>query len=58
MEYCDLFKPKIMLNFEQYNLPKPQILRMDCVNTNFRKTEIFSAIICDPPYGLRAMTRI
>jgi tRNA G10 N-methylase Trm11 len=30
---------------------------MDCVNSNFRNVSIFDAIICDPPYGVRAMTR-
>lgn len=50
-------KPKIMLNFEQYDLPKPTVIRMDCVNTNLRQVEVFDAIICDPPYGFRAMTR-
>lgn len=50
-------KPKIMLNFEQYELPKPTVIRMDCMNTNFRDVEVFDAIICDPPYGIRAMTR-
>ncbi|KAL4471452.1 hypothetical protein ABPG74_008345 [Tetrahymena malaccensis] len=56
-EYCQEMKPKIMLNFEQYELNKPNIIRMDCINTNLREVEIFDAIICDPPYGFRAMTR-
>lgn len=30
---------------------------MDCINTNLREVEAFDAIICDPPYGFRAMTR-
>lgn len=49
--------PKIMLNFEQYKLEKPNIIRMDCINTNLRHSEAFDAIVCDPPYGLRAMTK-
>lgn len=30
---------------------------MDCLKGNFRKEGMFDAIICDPPYGLRAMSR-
>lgn len=30
---------------------------MDCINSNLREAEAFEAIICDPPYGFRAMTR-
>lgn len=56
-EYCKAMTPKIMLNFEQYELPKPTVIRMDCVNTSFRAVEIFDAIICDPPYGFRAILR-
>jgi len=33
------------------------IIRMDCINTNLRAAEVFDAIICDPPYGFRAMTK-
>lgn len=55
--FCTEMEPKIMLNFEQYALDKPTIIHMDCMNTNFKDNEIFDAIICDPPYGIRAMTR-
>lgn len=30
---------------------------MDCINTSLRHVEAFDAIICDPPYGFRAMTK-
>lgn len=46
-----------MLNFKQYDLKQPEIFRMDCLKGRFRAKEMFDAIICDPPYGLRAMSR-
>lgn len=49
--------PKIYLNFDQYNLPLPNIIRMDCTKSAFAPHLKFDAIITDPPYGLRAMSR-
>ncbi|XP_009416944.2 uncharacterized protein LOC135622772 [Musa acuminata AAA Group] len=44
-------------NFEQYNLPMPiSLLRADNNMPPWRSglKEVFDAIICDPPYGVRA----
>ncbi|KRW99340.1 hypothetical protein PPERSA_02452 [Pseudocohnilembus persalinus] len=57
LEKLKEFKPKIMINFEQYNLQKPEILRMDCFSTGFKSHGKFDAIITDPPYGIRATSR-
>ncbi len=35
----------------------PNIFRMDSTKLAFKEEEIFDAIITDPPYGLRAMSR-
>lgn len=51
------YTPKINLNFQQYNLPYPNIIRMDCTKCTFAPHTQFDAIISDPPYGLRAMSR-
>lgn len=47
----------IFSNFEQYKFAKPEILRMDCTNDLLKYQTVFDAIICDPPYGLRASAR-
>lgn len=44
----------IFSNFVQYGLDKPEILRMDCTNDMFKSGGFFDAIVCDPPYGIRA----
>ena len=44
-------KKDIWLNFEQYGLRIPDIMRIDCSNIPFREIEIFDAIVSDPPYG-------
>lgn len=44
-------------NFEQYGFDKPEILRMDCTNGLLKDQHLFDAIVCDPPYGLRASAR-
>lgn len=44
-------------NFKQYNLPSPiGLIRADNNSTPWRSNlkEVFDAIICDPPYGVRA----
>jgi len=57
--HVNAFKPKILLNFEQYGLPPPEVLRMDSTRGRFRESAgLFDCIICDPPYGLRAMSRV
>jgi tRNA (guanine10-N2)-methyltransferase len=53
----EAFTPKIDLNFEQYGLLKPNIMRMDCTKCFFAPHALFDAIITDPPYGIRAMSR-
>lgn len=53
----ELFTPKITLNFEQYGLPLPNIIRIDSTKLTLRACDIFDAIVTDPPYGLRAMSR-
>ena len=35
----------------------PNIIRIDSTSLNFRQGEIFDAVITDPPYGIRAMSR-
>jgi tRNA G10 N-methylase Trm11 len=47
----------IFTNFKDYNLPLPQILRVDINHPSFRQGSIFDAIVCDPPYGQRAFSR-
>ena len=49
-------------NFAQYNLPPPELWRMDVSprgNSCFRCPDqgVFDALICDPPYGIRAGAR-
>eukprot|EP00941_MAST-03F_sp_MAST-3F-sp1_P001432 g1432.t1 len=50
-------------NFDQYNLVKPEIVRCDTSKKGrgiFREeamAEILDAIVCDPPYGIRAGAR-
>lgn len=44
----------IWANFKQYSLDLPIIITMDIGVSHFRCKEFFDAIICDPPYGLRA----
>lgn len=44
-------------NFDQYGFSHPEILRMDCTNGLFKDLNMFDAIVCDPPYGIRASAR-
>ena len=51
-------KGNIFSNFDDYNLIRPQIIRQDINKSGFKKNNnLFDAIICDPPYGWRAMVR-
>lgn len=50
----------IFTNFDQYNLPRPELVRSDnsIYHRHFRShLPLFDAIICDPPYGIRAGAR-
>ena len=48
----------IFSNFDDYDFPRPQIIRQDINNSAFRKKNfLFDAIVCDPPYGWRAGVR-
>jgi len=53
----EIFTPKILLNFDQYGFPYPNIIRIDSTKLDLREGEFFDAIIADPPYGIRAMSR-
>ena len=44
----------INTNFREYGLPMPEILSQDVLRPSLRRSEAFDAIVCDPPYGLRA----
>ena len=44
----------IYTNFYHYKLPLPEVFSMDCATMNFHKLPLFDAIVCDPPYGVRA----
>ncbi|KAK6590332.1 hypothetical protein RS030_162448 [Cryptosporidium xiaoi] len=46
----------IFTNFEYYNLKRPEIIRMDISKSSIRNSWI-NAIVCDPPYGIRATSR-
>ena len=51
----------IYANFKQYGLNRPELIRCDLSNLSWRNYECmgikFDAILCDPPYGLRAGAR-
>ena len=47
----------VFLNFKYYNLQRPEICRLDSVATVFNTEGFFDAIVCDPPYGIRASAR-
>jgi len=47
-------------NFEQFGLPRPELVRSDnsIYSRHFRThAAIYDAIVCDPPYGIRAGAR-
>lgn len=47
-------------NFRQFHLPKPELIRSDnsIYHRHFRTTHpLYDAVICDPPYGIRAGAR-
>ena len=50
----------VFCNFQQYNLGRPELVRSDnaLYNKHFRLGKpIYDAIVCDPPYGIRAGAR-
>ena len=47
----------IFTNFKNYNFLRPEIFRCDTSNPCLRKIGFFDAVICDPPYGVRAGSR-
>ena len=56
--YVDAHRHKFMLNFEQYGLRRPELIRMDACENAYRPgSALFDAILCDPPYGVRATSR-
>lgn len=50
-------KYRIVDNFVQYGLPMPELLCADNSMALWRAGERFDAIVCDPPYGIRAGAR-
>jgi len=50
----------VFANFRQYGLPRPELVRSDnaIYHRHFRRHDpIYDAIVCDPPYGIRAGAR-
>jgi tRNA (guanine10-N2)-methyltransferase len=47
----------IFTNFYHYKMPVPEIFVMDCSNPSFRGPPLLDAIVCDPPYGVRARSQ-
>jgi len=48
----------IYVNFEAYGLPKPNIFRTDITKSCYRSNLKFDMIVTDPPYGIRAPSRV
>ncbi len=47
----------VFTNYDIYKLPHPDIVRMDFTQPSLRKVELFDAVVCDPPYGIRAASK-
>ncbi|KDO21217.1 hypothetical protein SPRG_13717 [Saprolegnia parasitica CBS 223.65] len=47
----------IYSNFHQYNLPVPELVRADNSRSPLQCPMYFDAVVCDPPYGIRAGAR-
>ncbi|KAF0688061.1 Aste57867_20285 [Aphanomyces stellatus] len=47
----------IISNFHQYNLRVPDLVRADNSRSPLRCPNYFDAVVCDPPYGIRAGAR-
>jgi tRNA G10 N-methylase Trm11 len=50
-EEFDESRPNIFTNFNQYNLPIPEAIRMDICSSKFHMSNMFDIVLCDPPYG-------
>jgi tRNA (guanine10-N2)-methyltransferase len=53
-------RENIITNFQQFHLPRPELIRSDngLYHRHFHGTNSFyDAILCDPPYGIRAGAR-
>jgi tRNA (guanine10-N2)-methyltransferase len=53
-------KENVQSNFEQYGLPRPELIRSDnaIYHRHYRShLPLYDTIICDPPYGIRAGAR-
>lgn len=49
----------VYTNFKQYDLQLPEVMRMDSISSSLNTTEpFFDAIVCDPPYGIRAAQKM
>lgn len=55
----DATRVNVVSNFKQYNLPLPELLRADNSMSPLvdRCQDMFDAVVCDPPYGIRAGAR-
>lgn len=47
----------VFTNFRNYGLAVPEILRIDSSKPSWKQFPVFDAIVCDPPYGVRARSR-
>lgn len=47
----------VFSNFAQYDLPLPELIRADNSLSPLVFSDYFDAIVCDPPYGIRAGAR-
>lgn len=50
----------VTANFRQFNLPRPELVRSDnaIYHRHYRRHRpLYDAIVCDPPYGIRAGAR-
>jgi tRNA (guanine10-N2)-methyltransferase len=55
LEKIDKFD--IFANFKHYGLPLPEFWVQDIHTPMVRMRGKFDAIVCDPPYGVRAMVQ-
>jgi tRNA G10 N-methylase Trm11 len=49
-----LQKNDLWVNFKHYGLPKPDIVCGCNSQPVFTREAVFDAMVCDPPYGVRA----
>lgn len=47
----------VFTNFDLFKFEHPEIIRMDYTQPSLRNVELFDAILCDPPYGIRAAAK-